>query len=171
MAKRQVERSIQTRLGKVAVDPGRVIHFPRGIIGFEDRKEFTLLQIKQDSPFLMLQCVSHPELGLMVADPFAFVKDYEVKVGNAEQRILRLENIRQVAVLVTVSIPKGRPEETCLNLTGPILVNYTARIGLQIPQVDSKYPGRFFIKDSKTTKDAGEDPPASGGSDSGGSRR
>jgi flagellar assembly factor FliW len=167
MAKRQVERTLQTRLGKVSVDPARVIRFPRGIIGFEDRKEFTLLQIKPDSPFLMLQCVSHPELGLMVADPFAFLKDYEVKVGNAEQRILHLENIRQVAVLVTVTIPKGRPEETCLNLTGPILVNYAARIGLQIPQVDSKYPGRYFIKDSKTTKDAGEGSPGQGGSDTG----
>ena len=167
MAKRQVERSVQTRLGKIAVDEARVIRFPRGLIGFEDRKEFTLLQIKPDSPFLMLQCVSHPELGLMVADPFAFLKDYEVKVGNAEQRILRLENIRQVAVLVTVTIPKGRPQETCLNLTGPILVNYTARIGLQIPQVDSKYPSRYFIKESKTKKDAGEDPPGPGGTDTG----
>lgn len=165
MAKRQVERSILTRLGKIAVDQARIIRFPRGLIGFEDRKEFTLLQIKQDSPFLMLQCVTHPELGLMVADPFAFLKDYEVKVGNAEQRILRLENIRQVAVLVTVTIPKGRPEETCLNLTGPILVNYAARIGLQIPQVDSKYPSRFYIRESKTTKDAGVDSPAQGGTD------
>ena len=167
MAKRQVERTVQTRLGKIAVDPGRIIRFPRGIIGFEDRKEFTLLQIRPDSPFLMLQCVSHPELGLMVADPFAFVKDYEVKVGNAEQRILRLENIRQVAVLVTVTIPKGRPEETCLNLTGPILVNYAARIGLQIPQVDSKYPGRYYIKDARSATDAKQGPPVPGGPQSG----
>lgn len=164
MAKRQVERTIQTRLGRISVDQGRVIRFPRGLIGFEDRKEFTLLQIKADSPFLMLQCVTNPELGLMVADPFAFLKDYEVKVGNAEQRILRLENIRQVAVLVTVSIPKGRPEETCLNLTGPILVNYAARIGLQIPQVDSKYPSRFYIKDSKTKKETEKDPSGTDGS-------
>lgn len=171
MAKRQVERTIQTRLGKIAVDPGRTIYFPRGIIGFEDRKEFTLLQIRPDSPFLMLQCVSHPELGLMVADPFAFLKDYEVKVGNAEQRILRLENIRQVAVLVTVSIPKGRPQETALNLTGPILVNYEARIGLQIPQVDSKYSSRFYIKDAKKPEGVGGVPSPADGQEGNGQDR
>ena len=81
----------------------------------------------------------------MVADPFCFITDYNVKLGTAEQKILRLDNIRQLAVLVTVSIPKGRPEETALNLMGPILVNHEARIGLQVPQVDSKHPSRFLV--------------------------
>jgi len=123
----------------------RVIRFPRGLIGFEDCKEFTLLQLRQDSPFLILQSLDRPELGLMVADPFCFIADYNVKLGTAEQKILKLDNIRQLAVLVTVSIPKGRPEDTALNLMGPILVNHEARIGLQVPQVDSKLPSRFLV--------------------------
>ncbi len=145
MAKRQKERLVNTRLGKLPVDSGRVIWFPRGLIGFEDCREFTLLQLRVDSPFLVLQSTTHPELGLLVADPFAFMDDYNVKLGTAEQKILRLENIRQVAVLVTASVPHGAPEKTTLNLTGPILVNYEARIGLQVPQVDTKYPSHFFI--------------------------
>jgi len=138
-------QTVQTRLGNLAVDMDRVIRFPRGIIGFEDCKEFTLLQLRQDSPFLILQSLTRPELGLMVADPFCFITDYNVKLGTAEQKILKLDNIRQLAVLVTVSIPKGRPEETALNLMGPILVNHEARIGLQVPQVDSKHPSRFQV--------------------------
>jgi len=139
---------IQTRLGKLPVDMRRVIYFPRGLIGFEDTKEFALLQLKEGSPFLLLQSLTMSELGLLVADPFAFLPDYEVKIGNAEQKILRLENIRQVAVLVTASIPQGRPEQAALNLTGPILLNYASRIGLQIPQVDSKYPARIYINET-----------------------
>ncbi|WP_028586877.1 flagellar assembly protein FliW [Desulfocurvus vexinensis] len=145
MAKREVTQTVQTRLGNLAVDMARTIRFPRGLIGFEDCKEFTLLQLRQDSPFLILQSLTRPELGLMVADPFCFITDYNVKLGTAEQKILRLDNIRQLAVLVTVSIPKGRPEETALNLMGPILVNHEARIGLQVPQVDSKHPSRFLV--------------------------
>ena len=38
------------------------------------------------------------------------------------------------AVLVTVSIPAGAPEQAALNLTGPIVINYEARVGLQVPQ-------------------------------------
>lgn len=149
MAQRQVEQTVKTRLGRLAVDMDRVIRFPRGLIGFEDCKEFTLLQLRDDSPFLILQSLSRADLGLMVADPYCFMADYNVKVGSAEQKILKLDNIRQLAVLVTVTIPKGRPEETSLNLTGPILVNHESRLGLQVPQVDSKYPSRYFVGKEK----------------------
>jgi len=154
MAQRQVEQTVQTRLGNLAVDMARVIRFPRGLIGFEECKEFTLLQLRENSPFLILQSLSKPELGLMVADPFCFLADYNVKVGSAEQKILKLDNIQQLAVLVTVTIPKGKPEETALNLMGPILVNHAERIGLQVPQVDSKYPTRYFVgqKEQKATQ-------------------
>ncbi|NJB66976.1 flagellar assembly factor FliW [Desulfobaculum xiamenense] len=145
MADRKEEKVIQTRLGTLAVDMERVITFPRGLIGFEDCKQFSLVQLREDSPFLILQSITHPELGLLVADPFSFMRDYNVKLGNAEQKILQLESAEQVAVLVTVNIPQGRPELTALNLTGPIMVNYQARIGLQVPQVDTKYPSRYYI--------------------------
>lgn len=145
MADRKEEKVIQTRLGTLTVDMERVIAFPRGLIGFEDCKQFSLVQLREDSPFLILQSITHPELGLLVADPFSFMQDYNVKLGNAEQKILQLDSAEQVAVLVTVNIPQGKPEHTALNLTGPIMVNHQARIGLQVPQVDSKYPSRYYI--------------------------
>lgn len=123
----------------------KVIYFPRGIMGFEDKHEFTLLQLKDGSPFLVLQSMDDPRLGLLVADPYSFLEDYPIKVGEAEQKLLRLQNIRQVAVLVTVSIPNGEPEKTALNLSGPILVNHQAKLGLQVPQVDSKFPSQVYL--------------------------
>ena len=60
---------INTRLGQRDVEPDKVIHFPRGIIGFDEEREFTLLQIKEESPFLILQSMTTPTLGLLVADP------------------------------------------------------------------------------------------------------
>jgi len=147
MAKTGHEKVIQSRMGKIELDEQRVIYFPKGLIGFADQKEFTLIQMQEGSPFLILQSIHEARLGLLVADPFSFIQDYEVKLGSAEQKILRLESIRQVAVLVTVNIPKERPERTALNLNGPILVNYKARIGLQVPQVDPKHPSQFYIHD------------------------
>lgn len=134
-------------MGERTVDLSKVLHFPRGLIGFENRKEFVLLQLKEDSPFLMLQALDDPGVGLMVADPFSFTTDYEIKVADAEQKLLQVEDPSQVAVLVTVTIPRGAPERTALNLSGPILVNYGARIGLQVPQVDTKYPSKLFLND------------------------
>jgi len=144
MAK-QKEKVIATRLGKRVIDPEKVLYFPHGLIGFENNREFALLQIKDDSPFLILQSMSNAKVGLVVADPYSFTANYEVKIGEAEQKILKLKTIRQVAVLVTVTIPPGQPEKTALNLSGPILVNYEARIGIQVPQADPKYAGHIYL--------------------------
>lgn len=148
MAKTRYERVIQSRVGMIELDAERLIHFPKGLIGFPEQREFTLIQMRDNSPFLVLQSIAEARLGLLVADPFSFIKDYEIKLGAAEQKILKLESIRQVAVLVTVNIPKQHPERTALNLNGPILVNYKARIGLQVPQVESKHPAQFYIHES-----------------------
>ena len=142
MAKKK-DRIIVSRIGKLAVSPDRVILFPRGLIGFDHEREFTLLNIREDSPFMILQSMDDPSLGLLVSDPYNFLKDYDVVLGEAERKILKIENLRQVMVLVTVSIPAGRPEDTTLNLTGPIVINVAARIGLQVPQTDGKFPSHY----------------------------
>jgi flagellar assembly factor FliW len=143
---RQQEIEINTRLGRRRISMDKVIHFPRGLAGFEDEHEFTLLQIRPEAPLLVLQSMQNPTLGLLVADPYSFLPSYNVTVGDAEQKLLRLKNVRQVAVLVTVSIPPGQPERTTLNLTGPILVNHKLRIGLQVPQPEGSGPAKIYLQ-------------------------
>ena len=144
MARKQ-EVEINTRLGRRRIDMEKVIYFPRGLAGFEGLHEFTLLQIRPEAPLLLLQSMDKASVGLLVADPFSFMDDYRIKVSDAEQKLLRLKSVRQVAVLVTVSIPAGKPEETVLNLTGPILVNHQARVGLQIPQSEGQSPSQMKL--------------------------
>ena len=139
------EKIIETRLGRQVVALDKIIHFPRGLMGYEDQHEFTLLQIKPEASFLMLQSMTDPRLGLLVADPYCFMDDYQVRLNEAEQKILNIANREQVVVLVTVSIPPGRPEKTALNLSGPILVNHEAKLGLQVPQMEGLYPAQLFI--------------------------
>ncbi|WP_242012282.1 flagellar assembly protein FliW [Pseudodesulfovibrio cashew] len=133
-----------TRLGEREVSPEGIVYFPRGLIGLEDKREFALLSVKDNnSPFLLLQCVTDPGLGLLVADPYAFLKDYDVKLENPDRKTLKIENVKQLAILVTVTIPQNKPENTTLNLQGPIVINTQARIGLQVPQTDADYPTHY----------------------------
>ncbi|WP_239057686.1 flagellar assembly protein FliW [Pseudodesulfovibrio sp. JC047] len=133
-----------TRLGEREVGPNGIIYFPRGLVGLESKREFALLSVKSDdSPFLLLQCVTDPGLGLLVADPYAFLDEYDVKIENGDRKVLKVENVHQLAVLVTVSIPQAKPEDTTLNLQGPIVINTENRIGLQIPQTETGYPTHF----------------------------
>jgi flagellar assembly factor FliW len=145
MAGRTKKIIIQTKLGDREVARDSVLYFPHGLIGLDDKREFVLITVRENSPFLLLQCVTDPGLGLLVTDPFPFYPEYNVKLEQAEKKILRVENMRQIAVLVTVTIPRNRPEETTLNLSGPIVLNTKARIGLQAPQVDSKMPTHYRL--------------------------
>ena len=132
---RNKEIEIDTRLGRRCIDADKVIHFPRGLAGFENERDFILLQIRPDAPLLILQSVTTPVVGLLVADPYSFFdKSYAPQVSDAEKQLLSIESLDQAALLVTVSIPAGAPEKAVLNLTGPIVINFEMRVGLQIPQ-------------------------------------
>ena len=143
----QNEKIIETRLGRQLISMEKALRFPHGLIGFEDQREFILLQIKENSPFLILQSLNEPKIGLLVADPYTFTTDYSIKIGESEQKILRLKNIEQVSIMVTVAIPPGQPEKTVLNLAGPILINHHVRIGLQVPQVEADFPQHLLLSD------------------------
>jgi flagellar assembly factor FliW len=139
----KTERIVETRLGRMVLPEDRILTFPRGVIGFMGHREFTLIQLRDESPFLVLQSLDDPKLGLLVADPYTFMTEYEVVIGEADRRILGIETREQTSILVTVTIPQGMPERTTLNLVGPIVINNETRIGLQIPQTDSRYPAHF----------------------------
>jgi flagellar assembly factor FliW len=138
--------SIETRLGRRDVSADKVILFPRGLIGFEGQREFTLLQIQENAPLLLLQSMQTPALGLLVADPYVFIPEYGPAVGDIEQELLQAKNVDDIAVLVTASIPPGKPEDAVLNLLGPILVNHTLRLGLQVPQFENSGPPKVRIR-------------------------
>lgn len=128
------ELEIDTRLGRRVIDPDKIIHFPRGLPGFENEHDFTLLPLRQDGPLLILQSINRKEVGLLVADPYSFLPSYPVVVGEAEQQLLQINETADTAILVTVTVPAGKPENAVLNLTGPIVINHQGKIGLQIPQ-------------------------------------
>lgn len=137
---RQEQIVVQTRLGEKIIDVSKIIYFPKGIIGFDGMHQFTLLQIHENTPMLILQSIDDANLGLLVADPYTFLPDYTLKIGDAEQKLLCLDDPTDSTILVTVAIPHGKPHLTSLNLTGPIIVNAHKKIGLQVPQADANPP-------------------------------
>lgn len=148
----------ETRLGLRQIDPAKVVEFPKGLIGYEDKHRFTLLKIRDDSPFLVLQSLDDPSLGLLVSDPYNFTDDYSVQISDAEQELLQVKSAKEVSILVTASIPHGRPDHTSLNLLGPILINHEARIGLQVPQTDINPPRlmlRLYVQNQEADSDPG----------------
>jgi flagellar assembly factor FliW len=139
------EKKIKSRLGSVIIKAEQVIQFPRGLIGFEGLHEFVLLQIRDGSPFLLLQSIEDERLGLIVADPYSFLSNYQIAVSKSEEKFLNLQDEKDLTILVTVTIPPGKPEKTTLNLTGPILINTRSKLGIQVPQLELKVPSRVEL--------------------------
>ncbi len=136
---------IETRLGIQKISQDKIISFPKGLIGYDNQQNYTLLPLGENSPFFLLQSTDSPELGLIVTDPYLFLDDYSVKISDAEQKIIDLKSSNDLLVFVTVTIPAGQPEQACLNLSGPIFVNFENKKAMQIPQ-DVKTP-RINIAD------------------------
>lgn len=150
---------INTRLGLRKIDRDKIIHFPKALAGLDGLHEYVLLQIRPESPMLMLQSVELEEMGLVVADPHTFIPDYTYTLDPAEQKLLGLEDTndtKDIMVIVTVSIPHGKPEESSLSLTGPIIINPTKKIGLQIMQMNITFPKQFKLKKIMENKEASD---------------
>lgn len=131
----------------MTVEPDKIIRFSRGLIGFEYLRDFALFDYKPGTPFHFLQSLEDLNLSMLLADPFAFLSKYEIRLSTAEERALKVRSIRDLVVLVSVTVPKGSPEETTLNLSGPICINALERLGLQAPQVDLPFPTRVLLRE------------------------
>ena len=126
-----------TRFGEIELDETRLIYFPDGLLGFNDFKEYTILEHKPGSPFMWLQSLNSPDLAFVITNPFMIKKDYLQSLSSEEEELIKQENGTIVFTLVT--IPHGKPEETTVNLLGPIVIDTRSRHAKQVILANSGY--------------------------------
>lgn len=120
-----------TRFGELEVNEEQLLHFPHGIPGFLNEKAFAHIPYDAASPFSFLQSVNEADLCFLLADPFAFISDYEFDLDDelAEELGLSSENPPQVFLIATV---RETIADLTVNLLAPLVVNGSKRIGRQI---------------------------------------
>jgi flagellar assembly factor FliW len=124
-----------TRFGMLAVDVDDLLHFPHGLIGFEDCQHWVLLADLHSSAVGWLQSVDRPATALAVVSPRRFRQDYRVQVAQGQLDSLALTERDRVYVLCVVSKQDG----CCtMNLRAPILVNLDRRLGCQVVTRDEQ---------------------------------
>jgi flagellar assembly factor FliW len=131
-------------LGRVAVSENQIITFPSGLPGFPNFRRYALLHEHFKSPFYCLQCVDNPSLAFLVTEPTALVPDYHPKNGANNLKELQVSSPSELQMLVTLSIPPGRPGEMTANLMSPLLINPAQGLGKQVvidkPHYSHQYP-------------------------------
>ena len=111
--------------------------FPWGMPGL-DYTEYILSSPAQDTPFYFLQSVEHPEVFMLLINPFAVYKDYEFDISEETTEQLKIKDEKQVVVFCTVNTSRGIDAIT-VNLLAPIVVNIEQLLGKQVVLNDKKY--------------------------------
>ncbi len=143
-----------TRFGEIEVEEHTLVSIPGGLIGFPDQERYVIIEHKPGSPFFWLQAVNRPDLAFVIANPYAFKQDYEVKVSEAVLTDLGIAGQQDMALYVIVTVPHGRPQDMTANLLGPLIINTKSRVVRQIILDDERYSHQhpLISPKSKTSK-------------------
>jgi flagellar assembly factor FliW len=128
-----------SRFGMVDVDESRLIHFPKGVLGFPGQTRYALIQTGEQSSFYWLQAVDRADLAFVVCDPTVFVPDYRVPIKADEMEQLGLSDPSAAQVMVIVNKVDGLLTG---NLQGPLVIHCQTRVARQLVLSDSRYTTR-----------------------------
>ncbi|MGD9790277.1 MAG: flagellar assembly protein FliW [Phycisphaerales bacterium] len=131
-----------TRFGTIEIAEDRVIQFPKGLLGFSDRRRFCLLEPGEDTCFFWLQSVDDPALAFVVTDPSLFVPEYSVPIRPEQMSELGLERLEDAQVFVIVN----KVDQTLTgNLQGPLVINTISKSGEQMVLAEKRWTTRHSL--------------------------
>ena len=136
------QQYLTTRIGVIAYGQEDVVHFPEGLLGFPEQKNYVVVEHKEGSPFRWLLSLEDTNLAFLAVDPALYVSDYAPPMPKSAAEALKLEETTPMLVYTIVTIPSGRPEDMTLNLAGPVVLNCDANLGKQIVLDNEAYSVR-----------------------------
>ena len=117
------------RFGTLVVEPSRIIEFPRGLIGFENCKRFSLFHAEGGAPsFFILQSLDDAAIAFHIADPAHFGFNYEIALSDDDAAMVKLTDPAVAAVVVMLV---KEADGVRANLNAPLVLNIEARLGVQ----------------------------------------
>ncbi|MFH1144583.1 MAG: flagellar assembly protein FliW [Candidatus Eisenbacteria bacterium] len=117
--------------GTLEVREEQTVHFPDGLLGFEELHGFVLLEIEECRPFLWLLSMDEPGVSFALAEPRFFQSgDYRVHLSSTDEERLQLAEGDTLGIFVIVTADPQRG--VAANLRGPIVMNMRNRLARQV---------------------------------------
>ncbi|MCP4252671.1 MAG: flagellar assembly protein FliW [Candidatus Scalindua sp.] len=138
---------MKTRLfGEVRVKDEEVIHFTKPILGFDDCRQYLLMENESIFPTFWLQSINDPNLAFPVVSPFSVDDNYSINLQNLDLDDMDLKSLDEALVLTLMVVPQSL-SSIRTNLRAPIIYNPEKRIAKQLILYDEKYPIHFYVMD------------------------
>lgn len=111
-----------------------IIHFPEGLLGFPDGKDYRLTAGPGDGLYWL---VAMDAIGpnFVLSDPFVFFEGYSLVLSSAQSERIEADRASHVAVMA-ITVPGTDGEPWTANLRGPVVINVEKRIGAQLVLTD-----------------------------------
>lgn len=116
--------------GEIDYDAEDVLHFPRGLYGFEDEEEFLFLPFSGGGLYCF-QSLKTPRLAFVAMDPFALRRGYAPVLEREELEELKKERSEDLFYYVLCAV-KDPVSESTVNLKCPIAINDEEHIAMQV---------------------------------------
>jgi len=126
------------------MEDDKVIHFPFGLIGFAQEKDFVLLERDQSPRIAWLQSVNNPELALPVVSGHELCDDYpDVPLTDAifADRVGPMSD--ETALMVVLTCQTGMAPT--INMMSPIVVDAKTRTGAQLILQGTRFASREVL--------------------------
>ena len=146
--------------GTIDVEDDKIIHFPMGIIGFENLKNFALIydiDNEQKSKISWLQSMEEPLMALPVINPIDLMENYNPIIEDELMKIIGNQADADILIFVTMTIPSDLEKMTA-NLKGPFIINTVTRQAMQVIVENPEYKVKFNAYEAiqEMKKKAGE---------------
>jgi flagellar assembly factor FliW len=133
-------KKINTRFGEVEYDPDNLLHFPAGLIGLPNLRDFIVMPNKKQGPLFWIQSVDDPDIAFVLTDPTNFFLDYNLQPEDSERSSLRLDEKDECFILSVVTVPPD--QQITLNLAAPILFAPKSNRAIQVILESSNYSSK-----------------------------
>lgn len=146
--------------GTIDVDDDKIIHFPMGIIGLEEFKNFALIydsEREERSNISWLQSMEEPLMVMPVINPDEITDEgYHPIIEDELMKQIGDPADADLMILVTMSIPSDLTKMTA-NLKAPIIINTTNCQAMQVIVENEDYMVKYNVYDAiERLKKAGE---------------
>lgn len=115
------------------------LHFPEGLFGFEEEKEFYLLPFEgSENTLLCFQSASTPGLAFVAVNPFSLKPDYAPVLAPGELKALGVERSEDLC-FYTLCVVRSPVGDSTVNLRCPVAINDRTRQAVQVILEEGSY--------------------------------
>lgn len=125
--------------GEIECQEEDKLHFPAGLFGFEEEKEFFLLPFDGgEGSLLCFQSAVTPGLAFVAMNPFSLKPDYAPVLTPGELEAMGAERSEELC-FYTLCVVRSPVSESTVNLRCPVAVNDRTRQAAQVILEDGAY--------------------------------